>query len=779
MWEWDAARSLAGGARSFAAAASKGRAPFCLLEGSRLVTSWLASNGYRVDDAVHGELVHYLASQSRLKLKVRPHESLSWQFVAERASLGSDVSSSPTLCHDTERMADMRLSILVPPRAKLGCGICKGPEWKPGIFVQFAISAMKASGRLELVIREGAGTELVSPESSGYNSSASSAAGERSPAPVPHVPLAPPAALRRRLASVAEEAADRADSIDFDWKNLDIHNFDVDAPSDIEPDYDCPSIPNNPHTYESKSNIRNKNKKDIISSPSNRTIINLTEDGATIQCSYDNQSPRKNTFTAGQSNRENDKKTIVVEVHHTSTAPCGKSHCNYPPPMKKDMNFDSNSISSSTTLSSAIAEEIQKRKLNKKKSNPESSLPLSLVKKASLPITVDDGKKKQHDALMDEFKKVHRKMFAGQDPNDTPKTENNLGADSLAQRYRSRRRLATPSPPPPAAPRRAPARARAELVQAEKENVPEDRKYQSKPLGSPAKNLRFFGDTDVDSDGPGAPPRGHGALRKTASASSGADEVDHALAGAAKSHSLTSLREDSPRTKHYYKRNLHNISEIQGKPPPAPASAPSPHERARSHSGSRARRARDTHDTRDNGRHPGPGARARPLPRRRVVRQLVEPAAAQHHQIVLHLRAVEPAPRPPPPPHPLHYTQRPRKTKPKEPFKKASSTKNLSEDRPAPATLQKKKSYSQSTLTRRPVNDRLTSSVTTLHRKPEKRDATLARNRDGKRSQSSEVLGSDARDRLSRSISMPRDENKKAGWFKLSNKKKQETTRVR
>lgn len=70
---------------------------------------------------------------------------------------------------------------------------------------------MKASGRLELVIREGAGTELVSPESSGYNSSASSAAGERSPAPVSHVPLAPPAALRRRLASVAEEAADRAD----------------------------------------------------------------------------------------------------------------------------------------------------------------------------------------------------------------------------------------------------------------------------------------------------------------------------------------------------------------------------------------------------------------------------------------------------------------------------------------------------------------------------------------------------------------------------------------
>lgn len=77
-----------------------------------------------------------------------------------------------------------------------------------------AISAMKVSGRLELIIREGAGIELVSPESSGYNSSASSAAGERSPAPLaPLAPLAPPAALRRRLASVAEEAADRADRL--------------------------------------------------------------------------------------------------------------------------------------------------------------------------------------------------------------------------------------------------------------------------------------------------------------------------------------------------------------------------------------------------------------------------------------------------------------------------------------------------------------------------------------------------------------------------------------
>ncbi|CAH2091922.1 unnamed protein product [Euphydryas editha] len=442
------------------------------LQGLKVGDQVISVNGYRVDDAVHAELVHYITSQSRLKIKVRhvgmipvkdkEQESLSWQFVSERASLASDVSSSPTLCHNTEQLTDLRLSILVPPRAKLGCGICKGPDWKPGIFVQFvreggiareaglrpgdqilscnghdfanisfneAISAMKASGRLELVVREGTGAELVSPESSGYNSSASSAAGERSPAAVPGIPLAPPAALRRRLASVAEEAADRADrltinrikrrtwdSLDFDWKNKDIHNFD--APSDIEPDYDSPSIPNNPHTYESKSHIKSKTITEYestkVTSPLNRTIINLTEDGATIQCSYDNNTSRKNMFPTSQLSRDKEKKTIVVEVHHMNTTSCAKTHCNYPPPFVKEIDADSTSISSSATLSSAIAEEIQRRKLNKKPAPEKETNPIP-IKKTNIPKAIDNDQKKHHDALMDEFKKVHRKMFANLD----------------------------------------------------------------------------------------------------------------------------------------------------------------------------------------------------------------------------------------------------------------------------------------------------------------------------------------------------------------------------
>lgn len=134
--------------------------------------------------------------------------------------------------------------------------------------------------------------------------------------------------------------------------------------------------------------------------------------------------------------------------------------------------------------------------------------------------------------------------------------------------------------------------------------------------------------------------------------------------------------------------------------------------------------------------------------------------------------------------HDVHYNQRPRRSKPKEAFKKSTST--LAEDREIQPTLQKKKSYSQTTLNRRPQNNRLTSSSTTLYRKPEKRGKesdsvishTLSRSRN-KKSQSSEVLAKDGGERISRSLTMPKDK-KKAGWFNLSKSKKQEiNTRVR
>lgn len=143
----------------------------------------------------------------------------------------------------------------------------------------------------------------------------------------------------------------------------------------------------------------------------------------------------------------------------------------------------------------------------------------------------------------------------------------------------------------------------------------------SKPLNSPAKNLRFFGDTDHESDGNKqtlkSRPKNHGTLRKTISHSSaGLDEVDHSELSN-KSYSLSNLHRDrrdrdkseSPKTKEYYKRNLKNISEIHSnseneshidkrmtlKPPI------SPYDRSRSHSSSKTLKGSKS-DMRRNGR---------------------------------------------------------------------------------------------------------------------------------------------------------------------------------
>ncbi|GBP56513.1 hypothetical protein EVAR_42706_1 [Eumeta japonica] len=130
----------------------------------------------------------------------------------------------------------------------------------------------------------------------------------------------------------------------------------------------------------------------------------------------------------------------------------------------------------------------------------------------------------------------------------------------------------------------------------------------------------------------------------------------------------------------------------------------------------------------------------------------------------------------------VHYAQRPKKTRSrdKETLKRSSASRNLADDRP---NLQKNKSYSQTTLTKRPQNNRLSASSTTLYRKSEKRSVenlakptTLARSKnvgkDTKKSQSTEVLHREGREKVSRSISMPKDKDKKSGWFKLSNKNK-------
>lgn len=122
------------------------------------------------------------------------------------------------------------------------------------------------------------------------------------------------------------------------------------------------------------------------------------------------------------------------------------------------------------------------------------------------------------------------------------------------------------------------------LFQLEKESIitTEDessRKVWSKKttLNSPAKNLRFFGDTDPDSDAnlshsavtkskSHPQSKTHGAQRKPVkNSTNGMDEVDNSMLSS-KSYSLSNLHRDenrdlSARPAPKYKRNLQNITE--------------------------------------------------------------------------------------------------------------------------------------------------------------------------------------------------------------------------
>lgn len=67
----------------------------------------------------------------------------------------------------------------------------------------------------------------------------------------------------------------------------------------------------------------------------------------------------------------------------------------------------------------------------KKNSCPETSIPPITIKKP-VPKPVETDKKKQvHDALMDEFKKVHRKMFLGQESNENKQNPESEDAECV------------------------------------------------------------------------------------------------------------------------------------------------------------------------------------------------------------------------------------------------------------------------------------------------------------------------------------------------------------
>ncbi|CAO1377955.1 unnamed protein product [Diamesa serratosioi] len=450
--------------------------------GDQIIRVGGTSGSYRVDDAVHRELSQFIMNQDRLTLKVRgvgiipvkekATDLLTWHVVP--------LNTSKTFDHiDDITVRDVQIVLNVAPRTKLGCGICKGPEWKPGIFVQFtkengiaresglrpgdqilscngidfgdiqfseAVAIMKSSTVLELIVRTGVGMELFPGESSGYNSSASSVTGDQSPC------WGDQAA--KRLSIVREESTSSCDRMNgtFRPKSRDRQNLDRRKDKAVE-------MPQVPTAYLNAKNAKNNNGNN------NTTIINLSENGTVINntlipnvrnMTTSEMKVKENNFritnddnihmSYNNSNNDNDQdrddrkianicfvskqnetKIVTVEVHRSATSGTTKAPPPPPPAMSHDRTpsvtssiatstlssetFESSSNSSSgqSSLSSAISEEL-KRRAEKKLQNPSSPSPTSNDQAAKKGFGNSMGGQ-VHSALMDEFKKAHRKMF--------------------------------------------------------------------------------------------------------------------------------------------------------------------------------------------------------------------------------------------------------------------------------------------------------------------------------------------------------------------------------
>lgn len=285
--------------------------------------------------------------------------------------------------------------------------ICKGPEWKPGIFVQFtkengiaresglrpgdqilscngidfgdiqfseAVAIMKSSTVLELIVRTGVGMELFPGESSGYNSSASSVTGDQSPC------WGDQAA--KRLSIVREESTSSCDRMNgtFRPKSRDRQNLDRRKDKAVE-------MPQVPTAYLKAKNAKNNNGNN------NTTIINLSENGTVINntlipnvrnimttemmvkenfritsddtihmnynnCNNDNDQDRDDRKIANICfvSKQNETKIVTVEVHRSATSGTTKAPPPPPPAMSHDRTPSVSSSIATSTLSSETFE---------------------------------------------------------------------------------------------------------------------------------------------------------------------------------------------------------------------------------------------------------------------------------------------------------------------------------------------------------------------------------------------------------------------------------------
>ncbi|XP_071534307.1 uncharacterized protein [Panulirus ornatus] len=213
------------------------------LQGLRAGDQVLRVNNVGVEQLLHREVTAMVQSKTSVLLKLKSAgiiplkehrgDPLTWLVVDDDEELsdqGTDSSLPSCSAHESELDSfhqphpaasppaagneHARVYLSCTGKVGLGCSICKGPPEKPGIFVQSvrpggvarnaglrpgdlilacndisfahlefaeAVYVLKSSPRLAVDVLRGAGLDLVAGESSGYNSSASSVAGDQTP----------------------------------------------------------------------------------------------------------------------------------------------------------------------------------------------------------------------------------------------------------------------------------------------------------------------------------------------------------------------------------------------------------------------------------------------------------------------------------------------------------------------------------------------------------------------------------------------------------------------
>ncbi|XP_059619167.1 uncharacterized protein LOC132263422 [Phlebotomus argentipes] len=488
-------------------------------QGLRVGDQIIRANGYHVDDAVHRELSQFISTQDRLTLKVRgigmipvkerACDPLSWHIVPLK---GAQVS--PTELDDAGSR-DIRVTLNVAPRSKLGLGICKGPEWKPGIFVQFtkeigvardaglrpgdqllscngmdfadilfseAVAIMKSSSRLDLVIRTAAGLDLFPGESSGYNSSASSVTGgDQSPCWGDQA--------SKRLSMVREENGHLDVSMGGtrrpkSWERGSEIDRRMDKLHPVAP----PRVPE-----EHDKNAKNSNTT-IIKLSDSGTVINNTviPHLSAVEVSSGRQATRVHVSpevgddtgfvddeeTPDRSkladicfvSRQSETKTVIVEVHRSPGASEPSSGSIPPPPPcfqtpghARTPSIASTSSGCTSSLSSAISDELKRRAVQRLKENSGESIEAKCEKIQSQTRKIGNSlgghDNDRHNALMSEFKRAHRKMFKNSEENDLTENERHCQANEAKEVKETERSNGIPVPlakDPPQAPAKHP-----------------------------------------------------------------------------------------------------------------------------------------------------------------------------------------------------------------------------------------------------------------------------------------------------------------------------------